>query len=376
VEAPRQRRHGDIEGNIVGIDPHKHTLSATVLDQRGGFLATEHFKVSGEGHRALEQWAVGLGSVARWGVEGASGVGRHTAAFLCQRGHDVRDCCATRTAEHNRRRRQGKSNALDSERIARETLAHRDLPLAFKRAGSDSGPDETHELLSLWHKARRSINKRRQQLLNESETLLGELPDDLRNELPATKKVRPRLVALSRRDQGRSSDPVTALRLRMLGENAEAISELDARDREATRELAKLLKTSGSTLDQLCGLATRTTAELLVEVGDARRFTEGGFARFNGTAPLPASSGEGEDEPERYRLNRGGNRRVNSVLHLMAVTQLRCDPRAQKIYADARRSGHTKKEAMRTLKRHLSNVVHRRMMRDLKVSNGLLEVAA
>jgi transposase len=374
VEALRQHRHGDVEGNTVGIDPHKHTLSATVLDQRGGFLATEHFEVSGEGHRALEQWAVGFGSVARWGVEGASGVGRHTAAFLCQRGHDVRDCCATRTAEHNRRRRQGKSDALDSERIARETLAHRDLPLAFKRAGSDSGPDATHELLCLWHKARRSINKRRQQLLNESETLLGELPDDLRNVLPATNKVRPRLAALSRRDHDRSSDPVTALRLRMLDENAEAISELDARDRETTRELAKLLTTSGSTLDQLCGLATRTTAELLVEVGDARRFTEGGFARFNGTAPLPASSGEGDDEPDRHRLNRGGNRRVNSVLHLMAVTQLRCDPRAQKIYADARRNGHTKKEAMRTLKRNLSNVVHRWMMRDLK--NGLLEVAA
>lgn len=160
----------------------------------------------------------------------------------------------------------------------------------------------------------------------------------------------------------------------MLDDNAQAISELDARDGEATRELAKLLTTSGSTLDQLCGLATRTTAELLVEVGDARRFTGGGFARFNGTAPLPASSGEGGDEPDRHRLNRGGNRRVNSVLHLMAVTQLRCDPRAQKIYADARRNGHTKKEAMRTLKRNLSNVVHRWMMRDLK--NGLSEVAA
>jgi transposase len=376
VEAPSQRRRGDVEGNIAGIDPHKHTLSATVLDQRGGLLATKHFMVSGEGHRALERWAAGLGPVARWGVEGASGVGRHTAAFLCQRGHDVRDCCATRTAEHNKRRRQGKSDALDSERVARETLAHRDLPLAFKRAGSDSGPDETHELLSLWHKARRSINKRRQQLLNESETLLGELPDDLRNELPATKKVRPRLAALSRRDHGRSSDPVTALRLRMLDDNTQAISELDAGDREATRALAALLKASGSTLDQLCGLATRSTAELLVEVGDARRFTEGGFARFNGTAPLPASSGEGNDEPERHRLNRGGNRRVNSVLHLMAVTQLRCDPRAQKIYADARRNGHTKKEAMRTLKRNLSNVVHRWMMRDLKVTNGLSEVAA
>ena len=105
-------------------------------------------------------------------------------------------------------------------------------------------------------------------------------------------------------------------------------------------------------------------AELLVEIGDPRRFTDGGFARFNGTAPLAASSGEGEDDPVRHRLNRGGNRRVNAVLHCIAVTQLRGDTRAQKIYADARARGQTKKEAMRTLKRNLSNVVHRQMMRD------------
>src|SRR5439155_14947525 len=102
----------------------------------------------------------------------------------------------------------------------------------------------------------------------------------------------------------------------------------------------------------------------LVETGDPRRFAgTGGFARFNGTAPLPASSGEGDGPPVRHRLNRGGNRRVNAVLHRMAITQLRCDSRAQKIVDDARRRGHTKKEAMRILKRHLSDVVYRRMMR-------------
>ena len=117
----------------------------------------------------------------------------------------------------------------------------------------------------------------------------------------------------------------------------------------------------------MCGIAERCDAELLVEVGDPRRFAgEGGFARFNGTAPLPASSAEGDDEPVRHRLNRGGNRRVNAVLHRMAVTQLRCDERARTIFNDARSRGHTKKEAMRVLKRHLSDVVYRRMMRDLK----------
>jgi transposase len=95
------------------------------------------------------------------------------------------------------------------------------------------------------------------------------------------------------------------------------------------------------------------------------RFTEGGFARFNATAPLAASTAEGPGEPVRHRLNPGGNRRVNAILYRMAITQLRCEPRAQALYANARAHGHTKKEARRILKRHLSDVVYRRMIRDL-----------
>lgn len=380
MEAPgRGRQAEELHSNTVGVDPHKRTLSATVLDDRGGLLGTEHFKVSGDGHRALEQWALSFGPAATWGVEGAGGIGRHTAAFLCLRGHDVRDVCPNRTNERAKRRREGKSDALDSERIARETLADRKLPRAFKRAGSDAGPNETGELISLWHKERRSVVKLRQQLLNEAESLLSDLPDVVRDELPASKEVRPRLTAIGRRDRTHVHDPATTLRLRLLDDHVEAISRLDAREREATRALEELVEGTESTLGDLYGLSTRSVAELLVEVGDPRRFTEGGFARFNGTAPLAASSGEGEEEPVRHRLNRGGNRRVNAVLHRIAVTQLRGDPRAQKIYAQARARGHTKKEAMRTLKRNLSNVVHRRMLRDLKAAEpegGSSELAA
>lgn len=99
-------------------------------------------------------------------------------------------------------------------------------------------------------------------------------------------------------------------------------------------------------------------------MGDPRRYTEGGFARFNGTAPLPASTAEGPGEPVRHGWNPGGNRRVNAVLHRMAVTQRPYEPRAQAVFADARRRGHSKKEARRILKRHLSDVIYRRMIRD------------
>ena len=160
---------GEWTANVVGIDPHKRTLTATVVDGRGGIVASEHFRVSGDGHRALAAWARSFGPIARWGIEGAAGWGRHTAVFLAGRDQDVRDVCATRTARSDRARQRGKSDTLDSERIARETLAHPLMPRAFKRGGEDRGPDEQQELLALWHNARRSILTSRQHLLNEAE---------------------------------------------------------------------------------------------------------------------------------------------------------------------------------------------------------------
>jgi transposase len=362
----------DRAGNVVGVDPHKRTLTATVVDPRGGVVASEHFRVSGDGHRALEAWARQFGPIVRSGIEGASAFGRHTAIFLAGRGYDVRDVCPNRTGRHDRARQRGKSDVLDAERVARETLAHPLLPKAFKRAGQDAGPDQQAELLAIWWQARCSLKTRRQHLLSEADALLGELPLELIERLPETQKVRPRLAALRRVIGRRRFDPPTALRLRMLDGYRAELAKLDAEEKQVTRELATLVQASGTTLEQLCGLSTVSVAELLVEVGDPRRFTEGGFARFNGTAPLAASTAEGPGGPVRHRYNPGGNRRVNAILYRMAVTQLRCEPRAKALYANARGNGHTKKEARRILKRHLSDVVYRRMIRDLAELPALL----
>jgi transposase len=151
----------------------------------------------------------------------------------------------------------------------------------------------------------------------------------------------------------------------MLDDYYAQIAALDREEKQVVAQLQTLVLASGSTLGELRGLDTRSVADLLVEVGDPRRFTDGGFARFNASAPLAASTAEGPGEPVRHRYNPGGNRRVNAILHRMAVTQLRCEPRAKAIYADAHAAGHTKREARRVLKRHLLDVVHRRMIRDL-----------
>ena len=220
-------------------------------------LSSAHFRVSGEGHRELEAWARQFGQIARWGIEGAAGWGRHMAMFLCGRGHDVRDVCANRTPRSDRARQRGKSDMLDSERIAREVLAHPLLPKAFKRAGQEHGPDEQHQLLALWNNRRRSILTGRQHLVGEAEYLLCELPLELREQLPDTKAVRPRLAALARRNRRRRYDAPTTLRLRMLDAYRVQIAALDREEKEVVAQLRELVAANGSTLSELCGLDTR-----------------------------------------------------------------------------------------------------------------------
>ncbi len=200
----------------------------------------------------------------------------------------MRDVCANRTPRSDRARQRGKSDTLDSERIARETLAHPLLPRAFKRGAQDSGPEESHELLALWHNQRRSILASRQHLLNEAETMLCELPLQLSEQPPDSKAVRPRLqAALARRNHRRRYDRLTALRLTLLDEHRIPIAKLDSDEKAVGGELRALVEANGSTLGLRCGLLTRLVAELLVEVGDPRRFTKGGFARLTRPRPWP-----------------------------------------------------------------------------------------
>jgi transposase len=107
------------------------------------------------------------------------------------------------------------------------------------------------------------------------------------------------------------------------------------------------------------GVRLATTVTLIAESGDVRRFRgDAAFARYGGSAPIPSGSGA---TAGRHRLHRGGNRQVNACLHRIAVTQARVDPRARSFLARKVAAGKTKREARRALKRHLSDVVYRRL---------------
>jgi transposase len=351
--------------NIVGVDPHRKTFTATVLDSRGGELGHAHFPNTHEGHASGLAWAAGFGPTDRWGIEGASGLGRRLAELLVEAGCDVRDVPPHKTSVRQRGRHEGKTDRLDSHRVAAETQTNLRLARAFKHAVS-AAPDSIRERIALWHNARRSLTKVRVQLLGELDALVHDLPEDLRSQLRPMKTVSARAHSLSRLDASGVTDPTVVLRLRLIEHRVAMLRDVLEQDKAASAELAELVSETGSTLTALVGIAPRAAAESIVEVGDIRRFTEAGFARFNGTAPIPASSGEGEHAPIRHRLSRGGNRRLNAAIYRMAMIQLRYEPRARQIHDLARANGHTRREAMRILKRNLSNAIYRTMLRDVR----------
>lgn len=118
---------------------------------------------------------------------------------------------------------------------------------------------------------------------------------------------------------------------------------------------------TGSSLMKLHGIGPAGAARLLVEVADITRFPDRGhFASWNGTAPIDASSGD----QVRHRLSRAGNRQINRVLHIMATVQLRNPTEGRRYYDRRKADGKTSMEAMRALKRRLSNIVYRTMLDD------------
>jgi transposase len=161
----------------------------------------------------------------------------------------------------------------------------------------------------------------------------------------------------------RPRDAAGKARRRVAAELVADLERIYLRKKAANKELNELLATTGSALTTLTGIGPSGAARLLVEVGDVSRFpTRAHFASWNGTAPLDASSGE----QVRHRLSRAGNRQINRVLHIMAVVQLR-NPTEGRAYFDRRvAEGKTPMEAMRALKRRLSDIVYRQMILDAR----------
>ncbi len=127
-------------------------------------------------------------------------------------------------------------------------------------------------------------------------------------------------------------------------------------------EIAVLVQATGSRLPGLYGVGPVVAAAIIGHVVDVRRCpSRHHFAKANGTAPIRASSGR----TVRHRLNRGGNRRLDRALYTVAITQIRGDTEGRAYYLGKRAEGKTSREALRCLKRRLSDLIYRTLRADL-----------
>ena len=131
--------------------------------------------------------------------------------------------------------------------------------------------------------------------------------------------------------------------------------------KKATAELKAIVLARGSRLMDLHGVGPVVAARILADVGDVTRFADRNrFASWTGTAPLDASSGE----QNRHRLSRAGNRRMNHVIHIAAISQIRLDTDGRTYYRRKRAEGKKSLEAIRCLKRRISDAIYRQLVAD------------
>ena len=333
---------------IIGVDPHKLSATIEVLDHREQVLATSRFGTDRDGYRQML-------AVARrwpdrtWAVEGSNGIGRHVAQRLVADGEPVVDVPAKLSA----RARvfstgQGrKTDATDAHSIAVVALRSSDLQAV--------AVDGDLVALRLLADRRDELAGARTRTVSRLHRLLLELiPGGAPRFLSAAQAkallatVRPRDVA------GRT-------RRQLAAELLADIVVLDRKLKDSDKRLTEAVTATGTGLLDLYGIGPVGAARVLGDVGDVARFqTKAHFASWTGTAPIDASSGQ----QIRHRLSRAGNRRLNRVLHIMAIVQLRNDTDGRAYYRRKLAAGKTPMEALRCLKRRLSDVLYRQLVAD------------
>jgi transposase len=348
---------------VVGVDTHQLTHCAAALDATGRLLESAQFPATGAGYRQLWRWATALSpaGVAAIGVESTGSYGAGLTQFLLttdtrcwSQGIDIREVIRP---EKTVRALRGKSDPIDAEPAARAVLAG----TATARPKIKTGLVEAIRTITV---TRDSAVKERTACESQLRDLITTAPQSLRDELlPLTTRARVARAARLRPDPAALADPAQAAKyaLRVLARRIQALhTEIGAAD----KALTPLLKTAAPRLLALPQVGTHTAAQMLITGGENldRLHSEAAFAKLVGTAPIPASSGK----TTRVRLNRGGDRRANTKLHLLVLRRLASDP-ATKAYMARRTTEPTMdtKAVIRCLKRYAAREIYHALKADL-----------
>ncbi|HEX2400703.1 MAG TPA: IS110 family transposase [Mycobacterium sp.] len=339
---------------VIAVDPHKASWTAAAVDAALQPVEVIRVAVSAEGYRQLRRFARRW-SDSSWAIEGAAGLGAPLTQRLHADGIEVTDVPAKLAARvrvlstgHGR-----KTDEADAISVGIAALTATRLNTA--------SVDAAITALRAVVEHRDDLVKTRTQTVNRLHVLLTHLtPAGATRGLTAD-----RAADILR--QIRPREPAAKTLRSLAADLVAEIRALDRRIAKAAADITAAVESSGTTLTELSGIGTLNAAKILARVGTIERFRSAdAFASYTGTAPIAASSGD----VTRHRLSRAGDRQLNCCLHTMAITQISRDTPGRAYYRRKRAAGKSHREALRCLKRRLSDIIYRQLLRDATTSIG------
>jgi transposase len=343
----------------LGIDAHKRTHTVVAVDRQGRELATKTVGTNNtKDHLGLLKWAEQFhdDEGLLWAVEDCRHLSRRLERDLLRSGQAIVRV-PPKLMAHVREsaRTYGKSDPIDALAVAR--AAQRESDLAVARL---DGPDRDLRLLS---DHRESLVGERTRVICRLRWFLHELDPSWEPKARSLDRIRA-LEAVT--DHIAGLDGTGARLARELVDQAIALT---AKINELTAELTELTSVMAPALIAVPGCGALTAAKILGETAGIARFkSKDAYARHNGTAPMPVWS----SNKARHRLSRTGNRQLNAALHRIALTQARWHPPAKSMMERRKAGGDSGREALRVLKRRLSDVVYAALRQDLAINTQLL----
>jgi len=340
---------------MIGVDPHKRSHTAVVIDGDDVELGRIEVRASGGQVDELLVWAARFGDHI-WAIESADGLGFLLAQQLVAAQERVLDVPATLSARV-RVLGSGRSNKNDANDGYAVAVAAMHAPALRVVERADHAA-----VLRLLAKRNKQLGSARTAAACRLHALLAELvPGGIPKEINANRAAR-LLGGVT------PTNPVEATRHMLATEHLEDLCRLDHQLRDLHRRMNEAVRASGTSVTELFGVGPVGAAIAVGYTRNVDRFaSRDRFAAYNGTAPIEVSSGGRTVN----RLSRRGNRQLNHAIHIAAITQIRHKHSPGRAYYDRKLAeGKTKKEAIRALKRRISDALYDRLVADAAATVG------
>jgi transposase len=336
---------------MIGVDPHKESHTAVAIGMSEEILGQVRVRASAAQAGRLLAWAQSWPE-RTWAVEGAGGLGHLLSQQLVAAGEQVLDV-PPKLAARVRLLASGNVNKNDPNDARSVAVAALRSPACLPVRAEDHTA-----VLKVWAKRHRDLSRARNQVVCRLHAVLCDLvPGGVSKRITAGQAAR--IL-----DQVQPRGAAGAARWILAEQFLADLRRIDAQRNDVKKKLAAAVQASGTTVTEIFGVGPAVAAAVLGDVRDISRFPSSDhFAACNGTAPVEVSSGG----RVVYRLSLRGNRRMNHAVHMAAVTQVRYPRSKGRAYYDKKTAeGKTSKEALRALKRQVSDALYKQMKDDAR----------